>query len=213
MYFAREPLVARLSRLADSGQTGALRVPGDFGGTIYLDEGMIVYAESRRTPGPAQWNARPGSPGWGYVVRETMMDAALELLSGRPRPGLRQPFREAERPESGGADGVSLGDLLAEVERRQEILEQLAEHVTADTAVTRNALLDLPRVQVSELQWALLIRVGDGATPRELAWELGGSVFGTTIEIFRLLVLRLLSSGPGAVPRRDTMSFLKAVME
>ncbi|MEO3781975.1 hypothetical protein ABGB12_01490 [Actinocorallia sp. B10E7] len=213
MYFAREPLVARLGRLADSGQTGALRVPGDFGGTIYLDEGRIVYAESRRTPGPVRSFARPGTPGWGYAVREATADAALELLSGRPRPALRQPFREGEKPEIGEVGGMSYGDLLTEVERRQDVLHQLAEHLTADTAVVRNALIDAPRVQVSELQWALLVRVGDKATPRELAWETGNSVFGTTVEVFRLLVLRLLASASGPAPRRDTLSFLRAVTE
>ncbi|WP_106399779.1 DUF4388 domain-containing protein [Actinocorallia populi] len=213
MYFAREPLVTRLGRLADSGQTGALRVPGDFGGTIYLDEGRIVYAESRRTPAPDRGLVRPGAPGWGYAVREATVDAALELLSGRPRPALRQPFRETEKPDVGEVSGMSYGDLLTEVERRQGVLSQLADHVTADTTVTRNAPLDVPRVQVSELQWALLVRVGDKATPRELAWEIGHSVFSTTVEVFRLLVLRLLASASGTVPQRDTLSFLRAVTE
>jgi len=213
VYFAREPLVTRLGRLADSGQTGALRVPGDFGGTIYLDEGRIVYAESRRTPGPERGHIGPDGPGWGYAVREATVDAVLELLLGKPRPALRQPFKEGERPEVGKVEGLSCGDLLTEVERRQAILDQIAEHVTPDTAVTRNALLDAPRVQVSELQWALLVRTGDGTTPRELAWEVGHSVFSTTLEVFRLLFLRLLSSGAGEPPRRDTLSFLRAVTE
>lgn len=213
MYFAREPLVTRLGRLADSGQTGALRVPGDFGGTIYLDGGRIVYAESRRTPGPDRGRFRPGTPGWEYAVREATVDATLELLSGRPRPALRQPFKEAEKPEVGETGGMPYGDLLTEVERRQGILGQLAGHLTPDTAVTRNALLEEPRVQVSEMQWALLVRVGERSTPRELAWEVGHSVFSTTVEVFRLLFLRLLSSGSETPPRRDALSFLRAVTE
>ena len=72
---------------------------------------------------------------------------------------------------------------------------------------------------MSPLQWALLIRVRDGSTPRSLAWELGRSVFGTTLEIYRLLALRLLSSaGPrahrnGREPEYGpaTMSFVRAV--
>jgi len=211
VYFAREPLVTRLGRLADSGQTGALRVPGDFGGTIYLDEGRIVYADSRRTPGPAMRFA--DTPGWSYAVREATVDAALELLSGRPRPALRQPFREGERALVEEVGGMSYGDLLIEVERRQDVLDQMTEHVTPDMVVVRNALLETPRLQVSELQWALLVRVGDKATPRELAWEAGHSVFSTTIEVFRLLVLKLLVSASDSAPRRDALSFVRAVAE
>lgn len=32
----------------------------------------------------------------------------------------------------------------------------------------------------------------DGSTPRALAWELRHSVFGTTTDLYRLLVLQLL---------------------
>jgi len=64
---------------------------------------------------------------------------------------------------------------------------------TPDTAVVRNPQMSSPGVQVSARQWALLIRVKGGTTPRDLAWELNGSVFGTTAEVSRLLALRLLS--------------------
>ena len=212
MYFAKESLVTRLGRLADSGQTGALRVPGDFGGTLYLEEGRIVYAESKRTPGPDRRLADPpGSPGRDFAVREATVDAALELLSGRPRPALRQPFREGEAPETGKVDGLPYGALLTEVERRQDLLRQMSEHLTADTAVVRNPLIDAPRLRVSELQWALLVRVTDRTSPRELAWDLGHSVFGTTVEVFRLLTLRLLSADSGPAPERDALSFVRAV--
>ena len=76
-----------------------------------------------------------------------------------------------------------------------------------------------PDIRVSTLQWALVIRVRDGSTPRSLAWELGRSVFGTTLEIYRLLALRLLSSAAQRGHRngRDPdygpapMSFVRAV--
>lgn len=269
VYFQREPLVVRLSRLAEAGRTGVLRVSGDDGGAIHLDEGAIVYAESRRTPGPDRWFAHlaepvpdtlPPEPGqgpgvapgngaapvadtpafdrdlaWAYVVREATLDAALELLSGRPRYALRQRFRDSEPPITHGMAGWPLAELLAEVERRQRLMRQMATApvpLTADTPLVRVPDLATPRMQVSALQWALLIRVDGTATPRTLAWEIGNGVFATTLEVFRLIALRFLTVAqpaasrnppppPGAPARpegeaapgggRPVVSFLRAV--
>jgi hypothetical protein len=61
----------------------------------------------------------------------------------------------------------------------------------------------------------LLIRVRHGSTPRDLAWDLSRSVFGTTIEAYRLLARQLLSvTGPrpdGPEPGLAAMSFVRAV--
>ena len=64
----------------------------------------------------------------------------------------------------------------------------------------------------------MLIRVRHGTTPRDLAWDLSRGVFGTTIEVHRLLVRRLLSVAgdpPGSVGRAAAspvaMSFVRAV--
>jgi hypothetical protein len=89
----------------------------------------------------------------------------------------------------------------------------------ADTAVARNPQLRSDSIRVSALQWALLIRVRDGSTPRDLARDLNRSVFGTTAEVYRLLALRLLYVAghqgrvPGEVPepRLAVMSFVQAV--
>lgn len=230
MYFQKEPLVDRLSRLAETGRTGVLRLSGEHGGAVHLTEGEIVYAESRRTPGPSRWFARlsgldpdlgtglgadaaPASaPGrspdaadglpWAFAVREATLDAALELLSAPPRYALRQRFRESEPPMVGAPGGMPLAELLAEVTRRQRLVKQMAESavpLTADTPLVRVPDIDSPRLQVSALQWALLIRVRDHTTPRELAWEIGNSVFGTTLEVFRLIALGFLTvAGPAA---------------
>jgi hypothetical protein len=114
-----------------------------------------------------------------------------------------------------------VGAVLAEVERRRQILRQLGPVITADTPVVRDAARDSPSFQVSAPQWALLVRVGEGATPRTLAMTLDRSVFGTTIEAYRLLTLGLLAvpgrppvtGGPAAWPAGDVMSFLRAVSD
>ncbi|TQM76178.1 DUF4388 domain-containing protein [Thermopolyspora flexuosa] len=271
VYFQREPLVVRLTRLAEAGRTGVLRVSGDDGGAIHLRDGAIVYAECRRTPDPGRWfahlagpvpdafpTAPPGAlpgpepgpdpvaapgtdtPGldrdlaWAYAVREATLDAALELLSARPRYALRQRFRDSEPPVTHGMAGWPLAELLTEVERRRHLMRQMATSpvpLTADTPLVRVPDLAAPRMQVSALQWALLIRVDGTATPRTLAWEIGNSVFATTLEVFRLIALRFLTVAqpaasrnpppPGAPARpegeavpgggRPVVSFLRAV--
>jgi hypothetical protein len=117
---------------------------------------------------------------------------------------------------------MAVPDLLREVDRRQRLLRQLAPVVGADTPVTRSAQVAWPRLQVLPRQWALVVRVGNGATPRGLALELGGSVFATTIEVYRLLALGLLTVPGQAVQAGDpvpageasaVMSFMRAVPE
>ena len=97
------------------------------------------------------------------------------------------------------------------------MLVQLSVVLTADTALARNPHIRPEVIRVSALQWALLIRVRHGSTPRDLAWDLSRSVFGTTVEAYRLLARRLLSvAGPrpdsaGEAPGLAAMSFVRAV--
>jgi hypothetical protein len=104
------------------------------------------------------------------------------------------------------------------VARRQRILRQLSAVLTADTALARNPHIHPESIRVSALQWSLLIRVRHGTTPRDLAWDLSRSVFGTTAEVYRLLARRLLSvAGDPAspvgrnAPDLAAMSFVRAV--
>ena len=110
---------------------------------------------------------------------------------------------------------LSLDALLAEVARRQRVLGQLSVVLGADTALARNPHIRPDAIRVSAVQWALLIRVRHGSTPRDLAWDLSRSVFGTTIEAYRLLARQLLSvAGPrpdGPEPGLAAMSCVRAV--
>jgi hypothetical protein len=191
-----DAVAARLRRLAAAGRTGMLPFSGQSDGAIYLNGGRVVFAESARTPGPAGSGTPP--------IAEPIADATLDLLSGPSGPSR---FRSTRIPAAGLADGFSVESLLAEVARRQNVLEQFAGVVRADTTVVRDPRMAAERIQVSALQWALLIRVRDGATARALAWELRRSVFGMTIDVYRLLRLRLLAAvdypartGPAALP-------------
>lgn len=221
-------IAGRLRKLAAAGSTGTLPFSGHGDGAIHFHDGQVVYAESTRTPG-----AGVEPPGGGplaslpplrrlaaiLAVSEPTVDAALELMSTESR---YSRFRPARVPAAGPACGIPVDSLLTEVTRRQRLLRQLSAVVTADTAVARNPELSSPGVQVSARQWAMLIRVRPGTTPRALAWELRRSVFSTTAEVYRLLVLRLLSvaghparaaADPGQVPGHGPalISFIRAV--
>ncbi len=218
-------IAARLRRLAAAGRTGMLPFTGDSDGAIYFSGGRVVFAESARTPASARRpGARPRGPGSAAVAAlaaaEPIADATLDLLASQSSPAR---FRSAKMPAAGLADGFSVTSLLAEAARRQRILGQLAGIVQADTIIVRNPRLARQQVQVSAPQWAVLIRVRDGSTARTLAWDLGRSVFGMTIDVYRLLALGLLSAAecparPGTRPPREppgrgrlAMSFLLAV--
>jgi hypothetical protein len=210
-------IAARLRRLAGTGRTGMLPFTGHTEGAIYFSNGVVVLAESAGTPRPALEGAPPQP---ALAAAEPIADAALDLIESKSSPSR---FRSAKVPPSGLGGGFSVESLLTEVARRQNILEQLAATVRADTTVIRNPRLAAQSVQVSALQWAVLVRVADGSTARALAWELRRGVFGMTIEVYRLMALRLLAAADypsragtrplGELPERGglTMSFIRAV--
>jgi uncharacterized protein DUF4388 len=210
-------IAARLRKLADEKSTGVLPVSGHGDGAIFFSGGRVVYAESSHTPLAAHLStglaalgladvsdlgAAAGGPGGLVPVRsvssvtgalaptEAVIDAVTELLMRESRYG---KFRHSAEPPPGQVNPLAVESLLAEVQRRHAVLRQLAPVLTPDTAVTRKPTLDSPAAQVSSAQWGLLVRVGDGATPRGLALHLGRSVFGTTIEAYRLTELGLLA--------------------
>ena len=240
-------IAARLRKLADEKSTGMLPVSGRGDGAVFFRDGQVVYAESSRTPLPGPRatgldvlgllpGEAPGAGGGGprggagiVAVRpvsrlgglleltELVIDALTELLSSESRYA---KFRHAEVLPVGQGRPIAMETLLAEVQRRHELLRQLAPAVTPDTPVGCEPALDLPSAQVSPAQWALLVRAGGGTTPRALAMQLGRSVFGTTIEAYRLVELGLLvvpgrppapAGGPAGGRSAAAMSFLRAV--
>jgi hypothetical protein len=240
-------IAARLRKLAEDGSTGMLPVSGRGDGAVFFRGGRVVYAESSRTalpgpratgldvfglvPGEAPCSAGEGHGGeTGLVavrrasrlgsfleVTELVIDALTELLSSESRYAR---FRPAEVLPVGQGPPIAVEALLTEVQRRHEVLRQLAAVVCPDTVVACDPSLDLPSAQVLPAQWALLVRAGDATTPRGLATQLGRSVFGTTIEVYRLIELGLLvvpgrttvpAGGQDAGRPATTMSFIRAV--
>jgi len=219
----RSPVAIRLGKLAEAGRTGSLHLSGDSGGVIYVSEGAIVAADSRRTPSLADriGTGKTGSFGRRWLATEAIIDAAMELMSARPRHvRFREPEEEAG-PDLPGGPGMPLTALMAEVTRRHNLLEQIAAVLTPDTAVARNLRLRSRAVHVSDGQWAILLQLGQPVTPRALALGLGQSVFGTTIEVYRMVIMDLVSvidaSARAADPARaasrgrSALSFIRAL--
>jgi hypothetical protein len=239
-------IAARLRKLAADGCTGILPISGHGDGAIFFRGGQVVYAESSRTPGPprrdvglaalglvpTEVSARPNGHTSGLepagvppldrlagllALTEPTIDAVTELVCSESRYA---KFRPSDLPPVPLVSPLSMETVLVEVERRHQVLRQLAPVVTADTPIARHAPRDSPRFQVSAPQWALLVRAGDGTTPRTLAMALRRSVFGTTIEVCRLLALGLLAV-PGHPPElvagrpraAEVMSFMRAVTD
>jgi hypothetical protein len=156
---------------------------------------------------------------------EPAIDAVLDLVLSQSAIGRFRTGKGRSGPEL-----VSLPAdwLVTEIARRLHLVRQMAVLVTADTTVSRSPRLHAARIQVSALQWALLIRAGTATTPRALACGLGRSVFGTTTEVCQLVALRLLSvadqvGGAADLRQRDALgplepcpgaiSFLRAVSD
>jgi hypothetical protein len=193
---SRSPVAIRLGKLTEAGQTGSLYLSGDSGGVIYVNAGDIVAADSRRTPSLAAriGTGEAGSFERSWIATEATIDAAMELMSVRPRHVRFAEPGEEPGPGDLGIPGMSLAALLAEVTRRHKLLEQIAGVLTPDAPVTRNPRLRTRAVHVSDGQWAILLELGRPATPRGLALELGQSVFGTTIEVYRMVIMDLVSA-------------------
>jgi hypothetical protein len=236
-------LTARLRKLAVAGRTGTLPLTGARDGTIHLRAGQVTGAESSRTPGPgpgfaarplasvpaAADRGQPASPlpdpamSAALTLLEPAVDAVLDLILAEASCGR---FRPVKGPTADPPIALPAEPLLAEIARRQRLLEQMAKTVTPDTLVTRNPAVQAPRFQITALQWALLIRAGTATTPRDLAFALGRSVFGTTAEVYRLMALRLLTGaddqGQGSADRASTkatdrgpmaVSFIRALSD
>jgi hypothetical protein len=151
------------------------------------------------------------------ALTEPTIDAVTELLSSESRYA---KFRAGDDPPVAHVRAIPVDTLLTEVQRRREVLRQLTAVITPDTRIALEPSLDSPAAQVSAAQWSLLVHVGDGTTPRDLAMAVGHSVFSTTVEVYRLLALGLLTV-PGRPPEpgdeagtgwpSTVMSFMSAV--
>ena len=210
-----------LTQAAGERQTGALVVGGHPGGTVYLIEGQVTYAESAAAPGVGELLTASGR------LAARTWQAALDAGTSRARVGrilleeghLTQGELElcvlgaiydaayfALSPASAPVDFLDgathwLGPVVRvdpaavtrEARRRARLLDGIFPHPQLDTA----AVIPVPRppverVTLTAAQWELLVHADGQRTPADLAQLLGRAGYATIQELRRLAALGLI---------------------
>jgi hypothetical protein len=203
------PILDELATLTRGRASGALRIDGDPGGVVYLDEGRLVFAEAAGVPdvgarlvgtrrlSAGQWAAlraadRPaGGLGTllverGLVGRDEMLavlrSASLDALTALTAPLMRPP--SVTRLWFDERERPWIGSLLSlEVEWVRAEIARRADRLAA-LPVRLDALLvgtDLRRPfgRVGRDEWALACRIDGVTSLRDLAWRYGLALYDT----------------------------------
>ncbi|RSM68741.1 ADAM 12 protein [Actinoplanes sp. ATCC 53533] len=220
-----------LTQAAGERQTGALVVGGQPGGTVYLIEGQVSYAESAAAPGVGELLTASGR------LAARTWQAALDAGTSRAQVGrilleqghLTQGELElcvlgatydaayfALSPASAPVDFLDgaahwLGQVVRvdpaavtrEARRRSRLLDEIYPYPQLDTAV----VIPVPRppverVTLTAAQWELLVHADGQRTPADLAQLLGRAGYATIQELRRLAALGLIEAPQ--VRARDT---------
>ncbi|WP_106399781.1 DUF4388 domain-containing protein [Actinocorallia populi] len=222
-------VIDELDALARDGASGALKVEGRQQGTVYLDGGRFVFAESTGVPDLAsrligarrlsaeRWNTlrtegRPGEFGallvargvideeeLADVLRSAFLDALTALAAGGETPETK--FAPLQRPWISSALDLEMGFL------RQEVVRRAGHEFPLDA---RPKLIDLnsPWGIVERGQWAVACRIDGVTTLRDLAWRNGFSLYETLEN-----VQGLVRAGLCALPASGTPEPEAPVME
>ncbi|GAA2267184.1 hypothetical protein GCM10010149_04550 [Nonomuraea roseoviolacea subsp. roseoviolacea] len=218
-----------LASLAKDRPTGALRVGR--AGTVFLDEGRITYMECAQTPGVERLlTARGRMPEAAlrrvqadggcerllaegavtlgelqFCVLGAVLDAAFFLL---PATGTRPKFRPGERHWLGGRWYFEVSGLVRECARRRAQLARIWPSADVDTAPVRPASrLPGQGVTLTAVQWEIITRADEEATPLDLARLLGRSGYSVLLAVRRLAASGLLTPtapDPPTDPARST---------
>jgi hypothetical protein len=184
------PAADVLRVLAASRSTGALEIRGAPGGTIFLDDGDVTFAEAPgapRIPEPETTARRV----FVSAVRDTVLETGLILLTAPPG-GERPLFRPGRSDRTGAACRFGVDAVLAEVSRRAAGLADLG--VEPDTGIRLQGLGRGRSVVLTREQWALVAALDGGVeTPRRLAWLAGRSLSGTVAAIAELVTAGAVS--------------------
>ncbi|MER5928806.1 transcriptional regulator [Streptomyces sp. NPDC002054] len=214
-----------LTRLAAERATGALLRDR---GTLFLEDGRIVHAESPATPGldvlltsgggltPERWREAVDRAGARRQVARFLVDSGglaggeLEIchiaamydaafFALSPGSGPSR-FRRGATHWIGSVHSVPAAAVERETRRRRELLDAVWPYPALDTApvVPRPAA---PGQTVTCRQRALLRHTDGIRTPAELAWTLGRPAFHTLLDVRRLAAAGLVETPHAPVPR------------
>jgi hypothetical protein len=227
-----------LTQVAGERRTGALIVGNHPGGTVYLVEGNVTYAESPAAPGAGELLTASGR------LAGRTWQAALDAGTPRARVGrllvehghLTQGELElcvlgavydaaffALFPTSAPvdfADGVMhwLGPVVRvdpaavnrEARRRARLLDEIFPDARVDTApVIPVTRPPVERITLTTLQWELLVHADGQRTPADLAQLLGRAGYATIQELRRLAGRGLLELPPSPDPTTDNPDFVR----
>lgn len=210
-----------LLQAAGSRQTGALVVDAVPGGTVYLDDGLVTYAESPAAPGigelltasgrlsPRTWEAaveagtdesRVGQllVEQGHLTRGELELCLLGVIYDAAYFVLRPTsapieFITGAAPRLGPVIRVDAAAVARESRRRGRLLDEIFPNPEVDVApVTPVARPPAERIYLTGMQWELLVHADGQRTPTDLAQLLGRAGYATIMELRRLAARGLL---------------------
>jgi hypothetical protein len=223
-----------LTRAAGERQTGALVVGGHPGaglpgGTVFLHEGSVVYAESPAAPGVGELltaSGRLAGRTWQAALdagAEQNRVGAVLLEQGHLTQGELElcvlgtiydagyfalspatapvTFRAGATHWLGPVVRVDPAAVHREARRRARLLDELHPHAAVDsTPVTPVPRPPAERVTLTAAQWELLVHADGQRTPADLAQLLGRAGYATIQELRRLAALGLIEQPPPREP-------------
>jgi uncharacterized protein DUF4388 len=221
-----------LTQVAGEGRTGALVVGGHPGGTVFLVEGMVTYAESPAAPGVGELLTASGRlaartwqtaldagtslarVGRSLVEHGHLTQGELELcVLGATNDAAYFALAPATAPVDflddavhwlGPVVRIDAGAVNREARRRVRLLDEIFPDPRVDAAPVNPVLRPpLERITVNSLQWELLMHADGQRTPADLAQLLGRAGYATIQELRRLTALGLIEPPQTAHQKTD----------
>ncbi|MEB8340945.1 transcriptional regulator [Streptomyces endophyticus] len=221
---ARAGVSPMLSRLADEQATGALIREH---GTLYLEDGRVVHAESPATPGMDVLLMAGGAvraEGWSeavdragarqrvgrYLVEQgRLSDGALELchlgalfdasyFTLAPSSGPSR-FRYGVSHWFGTVRPVPVATVERETLRRRELLQRIWPEPDTDTAPL-SRIIRRAEACVPPRRRRVLDLVDGARTASQIALTLGRPAFHTLVDLRRLAACGLVATAPAPAP-------------
>lgn len=222
-----------------AGATGALRVLDAPGGTIYLADGELAYAECPFVCGvdrlltasgrltPEQWRSALAAGRAGRRVGQVLVDEGLlttveletvQLLALHDAAYFlldtagETRFEVGAAPVVGTAGTESLDGVCREVDRRRRVLDDAwPDHAIDTAAVLPARRLRGQHVALTALQWEIIANADRRRSPVDLARLLGRDTFATLLEVRRLARAGLVEQGrPGGSATAESMATARA---
>jgi hypothetical protein len=223
-----------LTQIAGDRQTGALVVGGHPGGTVYLIDGLVSYAESPSAPGvgelltasgrlaPRTWQAAldagtsRGRVGRLLLDQGHLTQGELELVVlGTTYDAAYFALAAASAPVD-FLDGAThwMGPIVrveaAAINRESRRRARLLDEICPDPRIDTEPVIPVPRppaerVTVTAAQWELLVQADGQRTPGDLAQLLGRAGYATIQELRRLAALGLIERPEVRAPPTDSV--------